>query len=120
VGYSNNFVSWISTIEELIMGLRIYLEGERGEKIASVNDPHHLLRKLIKEGDVSNMCCLRFIDPYGNTTFNRLQIPQFLMELEILHRFIKGTEQSALISKIEEFAHRCAQEPHLYLKIYGD
>ena len=102
------------------MGLRIRLEGERGKRYASVDDPYHLFRRLMKEGDVMHTCCLRFIDPYGNTVFNRIQMSQLLIELEGLHEFVKSTEQDELLSRIEELAQRCAREPHLYIKIYGD
>jgi hypothetical protein len=102
------------------MSLRIRLEGERGQQYASIADTKYLFWHLMQESDVKHTCCLRFIDPYGNTVFNRLQMPQLLMELESLHEFIKSSEQAELLSKIEEFAHRCAHEPHNYIKIYGD
>ena len=102
------------------MSLRIRLEGERGEQYTAIYDPHHLFWHLIRESDVKHTCCLRFIDPYGSTVFNRLQMPQLLNELEDLHKFIKSGEQAELLSKIKELVQRCDQEPHLYIKIYGD
>ncbi len=102
------------------MSLRFRLEGERGKRFATIDDTHHLFWRLVKEGNVTDTCCLRFIDPYGHTIFNRLQIPQLIIELEDLHKFIKSVEQREILSSIEELARRCIQEPHLYIKIYGD
>lgn len=102
------------------MSLRIRLEGERGQQHASISDTNHLLWRLMRESDLKHTCCLRFIDPYGNTIFNRLQMPQLLIELESLHEFITSNEQAELLSKIEELVRLCAQEPHNYIKIYGD
>jgi hypothetical protein len=102
------------------MSLRIRLEGERGEQYDTISDTHHLFWRLMQESAVKDTSCLRFIDPYGNTVFNRLQMPQLLKELADLHDFVNGTEQVEFLSKVEEFVQRCAREPHLYIKIYGD
>jgi hypothetical protein len=102
------------------MGMKIFLEGEKGDQIDNISDVHRLLLRLIKESDVSNTCCLRFIDPYGHTVFNRLQMPQLLLELGELHRFANRPDQNKLLSEVEDLAQQCAKEVHLYIKIYGD
>ncbi len=102
------------------MGITIRLEGEQGNEHERVDDPHRLLLSLMKEMDVSQTCCLRFIDPYGNTVFNRLQMPQLLTEIASLHKLVKRVEQNEVINEFEKLALRCSKEPHLYIKIYGD
>lgn len=102
------------------MGLSIRLEDERGEQLEGVIDPHQILLDLINAGNVINTCCLRFIDPYGDTVFNRVQMAQFMKELGELDKFAKNSDQLNLLSRIKELTQRCSQQPHLYIKIYGD
>jgi hypothetical protein len=50
----------------------------------AVTDPRNYLTKLATglwltiEGSV----CLRFVDPFGDTTFNQAQLPELLSEFE--------------------------------------
>ncbi|MGI8836494.1 MAG: hypothetical protein ACR2H4_07625 [Pyrinomonadaceae bacterium] len=102
------------------MGLRLVLETERGEPIESVEDPKNLLHRLLPSAEDRSFQLLRFIDWYGNTVFNELQIDTFLVEWERLKQAVQAKEESALLNNIEDLARRCKEEPHLYLKFYGD
>ena len=61
---------------------------------------------------------LRFIDWYGDTVFNHLQIPSFLAEWATLKP--RGQEERSLLDQVAALARRVEGEPHLYLKFYGD
>lgn len=63
---------------------------------------------------------LACIDLYGDTVFNRLQIPRFLSELEQIASNAQTVEDRTLLSQIEALARRCAAEVHTYLKFIGD
>jgi len=63
---------------------------------------------------------LRFVDLYGDTVFNRLQMPQILQDLRLLETIVQRREQQDLLRQIEEFASVCQKGPHLYLKWIGD
>jgi hypothetical protein len=102
------------------MGLTIVLEGERGQKFDEVGDPYQILLTLLKASDTTKTCCLRFIDPYGDTIFNYLQMGQFLEELADLRSMVTSAEQQELLTKIESIAQQCKDGAHLYVKIYGD
>lgn len=102
------------------MSTMIVLESELGELIESIDDSHSLLLRLILESNIANTCCLRFIDPYGNTIFNRRQMEPLLVELENLHKLIKTREDHEFLSKIELLAHQCKERVHLYIRIIGD
>ncbi len=102
------------------MGLNITLQNERGEQLGEVIDSRRLLLILVRKSKVLNSCCLRFIDPYGDTVFNGLQMDQFLSELASLHTLSSNAEEEEILSKIEELANLCKREPHRYIKIYGD
>jgi len=101
------------------MGLDINLEDERGEILATVNDPTNLLRRLQEHGIVDEPQ-LAEIDWYGDTTFNRLQMSRFLSQWEAVVRQAEAPEQVKLVNEIKELADRCQSEIHLYLKFIGD
>jgi hypothetical protein len=60
------------------------------------------------------------IDPYGDTVFNGIQMYRFLREWLEVSAKTSTPEERALVSKIEELAHRCRDEVHLYIRFVGD
>src|SRR5262245_20595126 len=67
------------------MGIDVVIETEDGEAEDRVGDPHSYLVSALSLPGLENTVCLRFIDPYGNTVFNRPQIPVLISELESLY-----------------------------------
>lgn len=102
------------------MGIVVALEDERGHAIEQVPDPTNLLHAVLPCIDDGSYQCLRFIDWYANTVFNRLQMEQLLVEWRRLDRLAYGRDATVLLSQIERLARRCKAEAHLYLKFYGD
>jgi hypothetical protein len=102
------------------MGLAISLETEQGEKIGIVADIHNWLLTQLKRPDLSETHCLRYLDPWGNTIFNHLQMRDLMEDLMRVRNLVTNTEQSELLDKIEEFAKRCTEGIHLYVKFSGD
>jgi hypothetical protein len=72
------------------MGIDARIETEPGECLAKLGDPHNRLNWLLRLAVLDSTLCLRFIDPYGMTVFNR---PQLL----VLH-----SEFSSLASRVTE------------------
>jgi hypothetical protein len=103
------------------VGLEIQLQDEFGGRIESIIDPKNLLPKMLPS-DEQNIAypMLAGIDLYGDTVFNRLQIPRFLSELEQIASNAQTVEDRTLLSQIEALARRCAAEVHMYLKFIGD
>jgi hypothetical protein len=101
------------------MGFDINLERENGEVLASIEDPTNILHRLLERcsGDDSHLV---EIDWYGDTTFNRLQIPRFLVEWETLSQHSKSPDEAKLLADVRTLAERCADGVHLYLKFVGD
>src|SRR6266581_638932 len=101
------------------MGLTISLISENGNVHDTITDERNSLHKILPAPDDASYCCLRFIDWYGDTVFNRIQMETVLDELE---RITQGhqAEDATLISAIKKLAMRCLSEPHLYLKFCGD
>ena len=91
---------------------------ENGVTEATFPDPD-ALHQLIA-GDVpANSCCLRFIDLYGDTTFNRLQLPVLASELMAA----AAGASHALRARVEAlvaFVEAAGEEPHHYIKFIGD
>lgn len=99
----------------------ITLEDEQRRTIRRVvSDPgvlDELLASIERDADFP---CLRFVDPYGDTVFNRVQLEQVLTELQLLgRRATCSTERSAL-GEIAELARHAVDQPHLYMRLHGD
>jgi hypothetical protein len=101
------------------MGFCVILESEDGEPLEQVEDPKNILHQLLPSEDPSYQY-LRYIDWYGDTVFNRLQIRPFLSEWDSLTESARTSDENALLARIRELALRCLQEPHLYLRFCGD
>jgi hypothetical protein len=100
--------------------LRVVLQDEEGGEIGEVEANTHLLDSLLPSHNDKRLQCLRFIDPYGDTIFNGLQMEQFLLEWRELAKNAKSPEDAAVLTQVEHLARRCRETPHLYLKFYGD
>ena len=101
------------------LGIAIRLEDEHANVLDYFDWPTWLDRVLPPYEDESFQC-LRFIDPYGDTVFNRAQIPTLLGELErVTDRTNNATERQQL-AEIARLAERCSSEAHLCIRFYGD
>ena len=101
------------------MGLTIMLEGETGDEYESIDD-FGLLETLLADYNNKSSYCLRFVDLYGDTIFNTLQMPDLINELEGLLDKADSDEKKKLIANIIRISKRCKDEVHLYIKFYGD
>src|SRR4051812_19754930 len=99
--------------------IRIALTDENGRIEAEAASDTHVLDDLLPGAEDSEFQCLRFIDMYGDTIFNRLQVRQVGVEWE---KLAKGAQEAAapLFDEVSALIRRCATEPHTYLKFFGD
>ena len=102
------------------MGIDVRLEDEDGNEEKSVLDPGFDLEKLLPSIEDETSYCLRFIDPYGDTVFNNLQIPKFIFELEKAIEKVDDEKAITIGKEILNLAKECSKDVHLYLKFYGD
>ena len=86
----------------------------------SVGDPRNQLGMLLPQLDDENHPILAGIDPYENTIFNGIQMHRFLLEWKDVTAKASTVEERELVTKIEEFALRCRDEVHLYIRFIGD
>ncbi len=99
------------------------LETEAGEVRDRVADAKGQILSLIYETSAEDISCPRlvdFIDPDGDTTFNRLQMTKLDVEFAELYRLSVQDETRKLISEVRELIRQCAEGVHLYLRVYGD
>ena len=61
---------------------------------------------------------LHYIDPYGHTYFNQVQMKDFLADWNELHP--ANEHQRTEWALVKEMATRCHDEVHLYLHFTGD
>ena len=102
------------------MALTCRLETENGEVLREVNDGDDLLHRLLPKPDDESFHCLRFVDWYGDTVFNRPQVERVLVELDLLQRRASTPAERQLLERIEQLARQCRDGVHLYLKFSGD
>ena len=75
------------------------------------------MARVLVSRSLPKTLCLRFVDPYGNTVFNQLQIPDLIRELQQLSR---GAGASETLDRMIELAQKSNGEVHTYLKFIGD
>lgn len=102
-------------------------EGETGELIESYNGRpgvigfiHRLSTNETSPIKLEDAVCLQFIDPYGDTTFNQLQIPKLVEELGALRPNCDTDEERQELESIIGFIGRAKGDTHTYIRFYGD
>jgi hypothetical protein len=63
--------------------------------------------------------CVRFIDPYGDTTFNQHQLPVLIQEFEALAEQVDSPGRES-IRDLLLFLRRATDQVHTYIKFVGD
>ena len=100
------------------MGLTVQIEDERGEREGDPWWHQRLNEVLIAERPETR--CLRFIDPYGNTVFNQVQLPVLLEELREVRKRLSDAELRTVVDTLSTMVQRAASEAHTYIRFIGD
>lgn len=64
------------------MGIDLKIEPADEADEETLGDPHGFVGLLLGTAKLKGTRCLGFIDPYGNTIFNQLQIPVLIDEFK--------------------------------------
>jgi len=102
------------------MGMAIQLEDRQGKALEEIPDLESLLARLFPSWEDEAFHCLRYIDPWGNTIFNHLQMDEVISELQRIRARTSVEAERAFLDAIEGMATRCKEGEHLYLKFVGD
>lgn len=101
-------------------GIDIEVQDENGTCLVALPDRLGLVVRLIPPVDDKTSLFLRFIDPFGDTTFNALQAQELISEIESRLSSVKEREVQDHWKLIVDLASQVATETHLYLKFLGD
>ena len=91
----------------------VRLQDERGKPVV----PHDAGIDFTTIPAEGNLKLLRYVDRYGDTFFNRMQMDDFLTDWDNLRPTSTQVEEW---KHVRELAMRCKNEPHLYLRFIGD
>jgi hypothetical protein len=101
------------------MGVDLRWEDERGDTIEEIYDSKNIFARLL-DINKSEMICFRFIDRYGDTIFNQLQIPVLIKELESIFENTSTKQEKDILRQIITLSKKSLGRVHTYLKFYGD
>jgi hypothetical protein len=102
-----------------IVAINVILQTIDGKKLNEVVDYSYSLARMWPFGDQS-FPLLQYVDPYGNTVFNGLQMPEVQKELELLIDKASSDEQRSALGQIRDLAVNCQKKPHMFLRFSGD
>ncbi len=108
--------SQVLILEKGAAMIRVVVQNEHG---CVVSKPIDAITGLIDRPKDPRFKCLRFVDPYGDTIFNYLQLPELSDDLRLL-RTMCDPEHEPTIRGIETLIGQCLSDAHLYLKLIGD
>jgi hypothetical protein len=77
------------------MSINARLETRHEKCLLEIPDPRGSVNVLLSLANLDATVCLKFIDPYGDTVFNGLQIPVLLLELEAIAPLLTETSLRA-------------------------
>jgi hypothetical protein len=114
--------------------IRVELRTERGEVVGDLDDPAG--GTFDAAGDFDGVLpqvpalppppvnetftLLRYVDPYGNTVFNRGQMDDLLRDIEVATTRQLTPVQRRGLDRLRVMAHRCKDSVHLYVWFIGD
>jgi hypothetical protein len=97
----------------------VTVETEKGQRRAELGTRARQLGRLLALASQRRFELLRFVDPYGDTVFNRPQMETFLLEWAELTKEATDEEVNAC-ERVTEMGEYVRDNPHHYLKFYGD
>jgi len=102
------------------MSLEVFWQTERGEILERCPAWYNPWNYIDHPDELEETCCLRFIDEYGDATFNQYQLPVLVQELESILAKSKTDEAKDALESLIAFVRRCQDNVHTYLKFVGD
>lgn len=103
------------------MGINAQLTDELGNVESEILDPLDRLNAWLGAlPDLQSTTCVQYIDPYGDTVFNRMKMEPFLAEWVAVENLASTLDDKGQCAAIRALAIRCRDSAHLYLKFIGD
>jgi hypothetical protein len=96
----------------------VEIQDERGNREGAAW--WHARSSAILVDDHPGTCCLRFIDPYGDTTFNQSQLLVLVHELQDLRNRAGTSTDVEALDDLLRFLQSAVGRVHTYVKFVGD
>lgn len=94
------------------MGWTIVLEDENGQAMRTLQDGFEY--EVLESLDLDSFTLLKYIDFYGDTTFNTLQLDDLKTDFVKLKKVL--TDQTEIIEQIVELIKESQTKVHTYVK----
>ncbi|MDX9899429.1 MAG: hypothetical protein RBT62_10935 [Spirochaetia bacterium] len=98
------------------MSVFVSVEDPEGEQLGDVFEIDRVFKKFQKDSGF----CLRFVDESADTSFNHLQSPILLAELEKLSGGQLDSNERAECERLLRVCTKFAGKPNAYIKFYGE
>jgi len=98
------------------MGWTITLEDEEGQAIQTLSKEFYY--DELEQIKLDEFILLKYVDFYGDTTFNSLQLDDLITDLQKLKTIL--VIQIDTVEQIIELARQSKDRVHTYIKFYGD
>ena len=106
------------------MPISIKVEDFKEEIISEYLDEKGLLNKILNYcyQNVTQTKILKYIDLYDDTVLNNLQVKDFILDIKFLmeQNYFVDQQSRELLAELIKLALLTLEEPHQYLKFYGD
>lgn len=102
------------------MGIDLVWEDDCGTQLALLSDPLSLMQKWLPIESATEFAYLRFIDPYGDTIFNSLQLPTLLQELANCHNNMLDLKIADHLNKAIALTKGAQGFNNTYIRFVGD
>jgi len=98
------------------MSIFISVEDPEGEPLIEVFEIEKIFRKFPKDSGQ----CLRFVTEQVDASFNSLQTPGLLVELEALSKTTLATDEHNELDRLLKVCTKHAGKKNEYLRFYGE
>lgn len=98
----------------------VVLQDEWDKEVSEhAPDRYNIISNSIPGIDDESYCCLRFINPYGDTIFNYLQARLILKEWDGLRDAFFSKNADNLWEDVRKLIELCSNQDNAYLKFVG-
>ena len=98
------------------MGWTVIIEDENGNAKKTMPGEFILSEEEVLNND--NFKLLKYLDPYGDTTFNAFMFEDLINDFIELKKLLPIDKKQ--IDTVIEYARECNEDVQTYLKFYGD
>ena len=99
------------------MAIDVVWQDENGAELA--HSPVPWEERMGRSAILAQSHCLQYIDPYGDATFNQLQLTQLVREMEQAVAQIHPSRLRDQAEQVLAFVRGCV-DIHTYVKFVGD